>query len=215
MSHVFVETNWLHAYAAPAHHKIPAAVTLLERAQRGEFILHIPNASFSEARQSIQAKCQPADGPAIHRYIRWARKNGELSDEQAEEAHQRAEKYVQDVNNELNAVPIILKSIADLSYVKMFALDDEMLDLANHLSLTNVAQKPFDHAILAGILVSSTRLWSQGWRGISFAEIDSDLQPWGSKGAPKDELRKLYDDAHVWVYGDFTLQFPSRRPDFE
>ena len=80
-----------------------------------------------------------------------------------------------------------------------------MLDLANQLALTKVAQKPFDHAILAGILVYSSRLWNQGERGISFAEIDSDLQPWGSKGAPKDDLRKLYDDAHVWVYGDFTL----------
>jgi len=97
----------------------------------------------------------------------------------------------------------------------MFALDDAMLDLANQLALTKVAQKPFDHAILAGILVSSSRLWNQGERGISFAELDSDLQPWGQKGAPKDDLRKLYDDAHVWVYGDFTLQFPQRNADFE
>jgi predicted nucleic acid-binding protein len=89
MFHVFVETNWLHAYAAPAHHKVPAAVALLERAQRGEFMLHIPNVS-------------------------------------------------------------IFKEIAGLSCVNMFALDDEMLNLANQLSLTKVAQKPFDHAILAG-----------------------------------------------------------------
>jgi len=56
--HLFVETNWVHDYAAPAHHKVPAAFTLLERAQRGDFILHIPNVSFAEARQSIQTKCQ-------------------------------------------------------------------------------------------------------------------------------------------------------------
>ena len=90
-----------------------------------------------------------------------------------------------------------------------------MLDLANQLSFTKVAQKPFDHAILAGILVSASRLWTQGGRGISFAEIDSDLQPWGARGAPKDDLRKLYDDAHIWVHGDFTLQFPPRHSDFE
>lgn len=64
-----------------------------------------------------------------------------------------------------------------------------MLDLANQLALTKVAQKPFDHAILAGILVSSSRLWRQGESGISFAETDSDLQPWGAKGAYKDDLR--------------------------
>jgi hypothetical protein len=90
-----------------------------------------------------------------------------------------------------------------------------MLDLANQLALTNVAQKPFDHAILAGILVSSSRLWQQGERGISFAEIDGDLQPWGPRGAPKDDLRKLYDDAHVWVYSDFAPQFPKRPLGFE
>jgi hypothetical protein len=215
MPHVFVETNWLHDYAAPAHHKVPAAVALLERAQRGEFTLHIPNVSFAEARQSIQIKCQPLDGPGVHRYIRWAHKNGQLNEAQARDAHQLADKYVQSISNELGAVSSILKRVADLPYVKMFALDDEMLDLANQLALTRVAQKPFDHAILAGILVSSSRLWNQGERGISLAEMDSDLQPWGSKGAPKDDLRKLYDDAHIWVYGDFTLQFPPRRADFE
>jgi hypothetical protein len=177
--------------------------------------LHIPNVSFAEARQSIQTKCQPVDGPGIHRYIRWPHKNGQLNEGQAREAHQLADKYVQSISKELSDVSAILQGVADLPWVKMFALDDEMLDLANQLALTRVAQKPFDHAILAGILVSSSRLWNQGERGISFAEMDSDLQPWGSKGAPKDDLRKLYDDAHVWVYGDFTLQFPPRPADFE
>jgi hypothetical protein len=205
MRHVFVETNWLHDYAAPAHHKVPEAVALLERAQRGEFKLHIPNVCFAEARQSIQTKCQPADGPGIHRYIRWAHKNGELTDEQTEEAHQLANRYVQAINKELSNVPSIFKEVAGLSCIEVFALDDEMLDLANQLALTKAAQKPFDHAIVAGILVASSRLWNQGERGISFAEIDTDLQPWGPKGGPKDDLRKLYDNAHVWVYGDFTL----------
>lgn len=215
MHHVFVETNWLHDYAAPAYHKVPEAVTLLERAQRGELILHIPNVSFAEARQSIQMKCQPVDGPGIHRYIRWAHSNGELNEEQAREAHELAERYIQSINRELSAVPSILKEVAGLPCVRVFAFDDEMLGWANQLALTKVAQKPFDHAILAGILVCSSRLWNQGERGISFAEIDSDLKPWGPKGAPKNDLRKLYDDAHVWVYGNFTLQFPPRPADFE
>src|SRR6266700_1030825 len=131
MQHVFVETNWLHDYAAPAHHKVPEAVTLLERAQRGEFVLHIPNASFAEARQSIQTKCQPIDGPGIHRYIRWAAKKGELTEDQARESHQLAEKYVESISRDLSAVPAILKELAGLSCVRVFALDDEMLELAN------------------------------------------------------------------------------------
>ncbi len=31
----------------------------------------------------------------------------------------------------------------------------------------------------------------------------------------EDALRKLYDDAHLWVYGDFTLKYPARRAGFE
>ena len=125
MYHVFVETNWVHDYAAPAHHKVPEAVTLLERAKRGEFILHIPNVSFAEARQSIQTKCQPVDGPGIHRYIRWAHGNGELNDEQAREAHRLADRYVQGINKELNTVPSLLKEVAGLPCVKVFAFDEE------------------------------------------------------------------------------------------
>ena len=126
--HLFVETNWLHDYAAPAHHKVPAAAALLERAQRGDFVLHIPNVSFAEARQSIQTKCQPVDGPVIHRYIRWAHKNGELNDDLAEDAHRLAERYIQDISKELSAVPTILEEVAGFACVKIFALDDEMLD---------------------------------------------------------------------------------------
>jgi hypothetical protein len=141
--HLFVETNWLHEYAAPTHHKVPAAVTLLEKAQRGDFILHIPNVSFAEARLSIQTKCQPTDGPGIHRYIRWAHKNGEMNDSHAEDAHRLAESYVQDIRKELSAVPSILKEVAGLSCVKMFALDDEMLDLANELAFRQGRPKAF------------------------------------------------------------------------
>ena len=65
------------------------------------------------------------------------------------------------------------------------------------------------------IRVSESPFQESPMRTISFAEIDSDLQPWGSKGAPKDDLRRLYDDGHVWVYGDFGLQFPPRPSDFE
>jgi hypothetical protein len=43
MPHVFVESNWLFAFAAPAHHQVPAAAELLERARLGEFTLHMPN----------------------------------------------------------------------------------------------------------------------------------------------------------------------------
>ena len=51
--HIFVETNWLFAYAAPAHHQVPAAAELLDRARRGEFTVHMPNICLGEARQAF------------------------------------------------------------------------------------------------------------------------------------------------------------------
>jgi hypothetical protein len=43
MRRVFVETNWVVAWAAPAHQKIPAALEqLLDRAASGELTLHLP-----------------------------------------------------------------------------------------------------------------------------------------------------------------------------
>jgi len=63
-----------------------------------------------------------------------AHKNGELNEGQTREAHQLADKYVQGLSKELSAVPSILKGVAGLPCVKMFAFDDEMLDLANLLA---------------------------------------------------------------------------------
>ena len=70
MPHVFVETNWLFAYAAPAHHQVPAAIELLDRAKNGEFVLHLPNLCIGEARNAIRTKCQPrTEADAIRRFL--------------------------------------------------------------------------------------------------------------------------------------------------
>src|SRR5437667_413829 len=50
MKHVFVETNWVVAYAAPAHLQLPAALSLAERAAAGELRLYIPSVCLTEAR---------------------------------------------------------------------------------------------------------------------------------------------------------------------
>ena len=42
MRHVFVETNWVVEYAAPAHRKTPAALELLDRNAKEEIKLYLP-----------------------------------------------------------------------------------------------------------------------------------------------------------------------------
>lgn len=211
MPHVFVESNWLFAYAAPAHHKLPDAVALLERAGRGEFTLHMPNICIGEARQAIRTKCQPRnEAGAIRRFISWAEPAGIVSASNATSTRDNLEKYQQNIERELKRLDDRFRDLAKLPYFKIFALDDEMLDLATRLALDGVAMTPFDHAILAGVLVSSSRLWAAKERGISFCERDADLQPWDKNGKAKPLLKAAYDKAHVWVYEDFTLAGPRR-----
>ncbi len=216
MPHVFVETNWLFAYAAPAHHQVRAAAKLLERAQRGEFTLHFPNICLGEARQAIRTKCQPrTEANGIRRFLSWATPAGSITPEHANITRTVLEKYESSIQEDLNKLDDNLRILADLPCIDIFGLDDTMLDRATALALAGIAPKPFDHAILAGILVTAQRLWESGERGLSFCEADADLQPWGRYGDAKPELRAAYDQAHIWVYGDFTLAQPTRRPDFE
>jgi len=70
-AHVFVESNWLFGYLAPAHHQVRAAVELFDRAMRDEFTLHLPNMCIGKARQAIRSKCQPRT-EANAGFISWA-----------------------------------------------------------------------------------------------------------------------------------------------
>ena len=216
MPHVFVETNWLFAYAAPAHHRVAAAAELLDRAARGEFTLHLPNICLGEARQAIRTKCQPRnEANALRRFLSWATPAGSISAEEATATRAVLNKYESNIQQDLDKLDDNLKTLAILPYIDIFGLDDAMLNRATDLALGGIAPKPFDHAILAGILVMAQRLWDSGERGICFCETDTGLQPWGRYGDDKPPLRDAYDQAHVWVYSDFTLTQPTRSPDFE
>jgi hypothetical protein len=49
---------------------------------------------------------------------------------------------------------------------------------------------------------------------LSFCDTDEHLHPWDKEGRVKTTLLAAYDNAHLWVYEDFTLTTPSRRPRF-
>jgi hypothetical protein len=198
VAHVFVETNWLFAYAAPAHYRIPEAVELLDRARGGEFTLHMPNACFGEARQAIRTKCQPRnEADAIRRFLAWAQPAGCLTAAEARATMVSLDKYESNIKGYLENLDDAFRNLANLPCFDVYGLDDGMLNRATDLALAGIAAKPFDHAILASVLVRAAALWAAGER------------------VPKPPLRDAYDEAHVWVYGDFTLTLPPRRFGFE
>jgi hypothetical protein len=167
--HVFVETNWLFAYAAPAHHQVPAATELLERARSGEFTLHIPNVCLGEARRAILAKCQPRnEANAIRRFLSWAQPSGYVTTADAVSTRLVLHKYEAAIKSDLRELENTLRTLATSPFVEIFGMDDVMLNHATELVLSGLDLKPFDHAILASILVRASRLWQEGQRGISF-----------------------------------------------
>ncbi len=211
-----MESNWLFAYAAPAHHQVPAAAQLLDRAERGEFTVHMPNICIGEARQAILTKCQPrSEATAIRRFLTWAHPAEHVTTADAAATRVVLDKYESSIKQDLENLDDALRRLITLPCIKIFGLDDTILDRATELALAGIAPKPFDHAVLAGVLVRAARLWDDGQRVISFCEADADLQPWDKQGNAKPALRDAYDQAHVWVYGDFTLTQPQRREGFE
>jgi len=93
--------------------------------------------------------------------------------------------------------------------IEIFPLDDAMLERSIALTIEKLDLKPFDNAILAAILVRAEELTKEGRSDLAFCELDGDLQPWGKHGVDKPVLRGLYDNAHVWVYSDFTMTTPE------
>jgi hypothetical protein len=216
MPHVFVESNWLFAFAAPAHHQVPDAAELLNRARHGDFTIHMPNVCIGEARQAIMTKCHPRkEANAIRRFLSWSEPAGEVTKSDAAVTRAILDKYENSVKRDLDDLDSTLRRPGELPYLKIFGLDNETLGLATKLALDGVAAKPFDHAILASTLVRSSNLWDAGEREISFCEADADLQPWDRYGNAKPTLTVVHEKAHVWVYGDYTLTQPPRRKDFE
>jgi hypothetical protein len=213
--HVLVESNWLFAYAAPAHHQARAAVELLDRARQGEFTLHFPNICLGEAREAILTKCQPRkEANALRRFLSWSEPAGIVTNADAAATRATIEKFENSVKRDLDKLDAVFQELAEAPYVRIFGLDEQMLQRATRLALDGIAMQPFDQAILASVLVRSSQLWDAGERRISLCEADADLKPWDRYGNEKPPLAAAYDEAHIRVYGDFTLSQPPRPADF-
>jgi hypothetical protein len=181
--HVFVESNWLFAYAAPAHHQIRAAVELLDRARQGEFTLHLPNLCLGEAREAILAKCQPRkEATALRQFLSWSEPAGIVTHADAVTTRATVEKFENSVKRDLGKLDAVFQELAEAPHVRIFGLDEQMLQRATRLALDGIAMQPFDQAILASVLVRSSQLWDAGERRISFRETDADLKPWDKYG---------------------------------
>lgn len=214
MRHVFVETNWVVAYAAPAHHKlqVPAATDLLERAAVGEILLHLPSICISEARRPIQERFQVrTEADRIRQFVLWAKDQAYVNDEEAEATRRVLQKMENRVKHDLSQLETTLAELRLKKGLEIFDLSQQMSERCTELSFLKLDIEPFDQMILAAVLVRAEELLHAGETDISFCELDAHLQPWDKNRDLKQPLASLYDAAQVWVYGDFLLQAPARK----
>jgi hypothetical protein len=211
MRHVFVETNWVVACAAPAHHKIPAALDLLNRAASGELKLYLPTISISEARRPIYERFQSRnEADRVRQFLLWARDNKFVDAKDEEAARRVLDQMEGRVRTDLEKLDEELENLNVAKGVETFNLSQPMLERCAALSQAKLDLQPFDQAILAAILVRAEELLAQGVDQMDFCELDSHLQPWDKDSRPKRPLTELYDRARIWVYGDFLLQAPEK-----
>ena len=207
MRHVFVETNWVFGYVAPAHHKRLDAVELLQRSRSGEVFLHLPSPCLTEARRPVLTKCQPRlEADAVRRFLLRARTEGVISQDQDRTTRAVLDRFEQQVQTELRQLENALVSLRGEPGLEIFPLNEIMLERAVSRSTLNLSLGPFDQAILAAILVRAEELRDAGETDVCFCEIDADLQPWDKRGDSKQPLMGLYDDVGLWVYGDFEFR---------
>jgi predicted nucleic acid-binding protein len=215
MRHVFVETNWVFAYAAPAHHKRLDAVELLERARENEIRIHLPAPCLTEARPSIVRKCQPRnEADAIRQFLLRAKAEKKVSPDQDRAAREVLDRFEQQIRGELRQLDDVLKSIGAEPGIELFPLKEHMLDRAIDLAQMDLSLAPFDQAILAAVLGRAEELRGQGETDLCFCVTDADLQPWDKRGNAKPLLTRLYDEAFIWVFGDFGMNAPERPDDW-
>ena len=213
MRHVFVETNWLVGYGAPAHQKIYAAVELIKKANRGEIQLYLPAICLSECRRPIREKFQVRlEADRVRRFLLWA-KGESIVDAAVDEIVRRTLDQMESlVKRDLDQLSDLLESLRNEREIEIFNMNEEMLERCAGLS--HLGLQPFDQAILASILVKAEALKKDGTDRFAFCEADSDLQPWDKLGASKEPLASLYDQAAIWVYQDFLLEKPEMPEDW-
>ncbi len=118
------------------------------------------------------------------------------------------------VKRDLNRLENTLADLKRKSGLEIFDITQTIAERCTDLSFMSLNLQAFDQMILSAVLVRSEELVRSGEQDIAFCQIDADLQPWDKNRNLKQPLASLYNNARVWVYGDFLLQTPAKPSDW-
>jgi hypothetical protein len=208
MKHVFVETNWVVDLCAPAHHRQHAAERLAARAREKEVQLHLPAICLREAVHVLSQRFKPK-GDDLKAFRKWALEKGKITVDESRAAVRFIETYERALREDLLTIEQRIDELVSSGLADIFALSDPMLNRT--FSLRAIELEPFDESILAAILVKAEDLQADGAVDLSFCELDGDLKPWDRGGNLRQPLCRIYDEARIWVYGDFDMRWPEKR----
>jgi hypothetical protein len=124
------------------------------------------------------------------------------------------DRYESGVVTELDRLQTTFDEFRGRPGIEVFPLDEQMLRRSVNLSTQQLDLKPYDQAILAALLGRADQLRAVGEVELCFCELDGDLQPWDRNGRSKQPLAALYEQAQIWVYGDFSMRSPRRLPNW-
>jgi hypothetical protein len=205
MKHVFVETNWVFEFCAPAHRSTPEAHALADRAAAGDLVLHVPAVSLREGANAIRQKCQPSASKELQEFRRWAVAHGKVTRQNDAEARVFLDAYVNSVNADMAALERRVEAISGLPGLDVFALDQRMLERAIALRAEVPTLKPFDEAILAAVLIRADQVKTDPGADLFFCDLDGDLVPVDRRGNPRKELIAVYAAVGITVRQDFQV----------
>ncbi len=170
--------------------------------------LHLPSVCITECRRPIREKFQVRpQADSVRRFLLWAKQRNLIDPNTDEVVRQTLDRMEGLVKSDLEKMDDLLEGLRKEAGLEIFGMDAAMLERSSELS--NLGLQPFDQAILACILVKAERLRETGVERFAFCEADSDLQPWDRRGDSKEPLVTIYDQAGIWVYGDFLLEQPE------
>jgi len=175
MRHVFIETNWVVDYCAPAHQRALAAIRLLEAANSGSIQLHLPAPCLAEARSVIRIKFQPREADRLREYLKWAKANGHVEAGVEEATRRVLEQFESLVKRDLDNLETRIEGLKKEKGLHIFPLNTDMLGPSILLTAEKLDLKPYDNSILAAILVRAYELLKEGERDLAFCELDGDL----------------------------------------
>jgi hypothetical protein len=162
---------------------------------------------YFKARETVPRRFTPRSrSEDLRKFVRWARDEGRVADEDAKAAFRVFDRFDGLVANELTKVAERLNAFAKETNLNVFPLSESMLERQVSIGAMELFLKPYDLAVLAAILVKAEELQQDGHLWIVFCELDFDLQPWDKSGARKPFLSDLYNNSRIWVYGDFLLK---------